>query len=161
VGLVGAYAMLSTARWQAGAAGLAGAALVMLAAGLLRRRPSAVPAAVLLAAAAYGVAVVGRDPAFDAGSIAVAALLLVAAELGLWSAELASPVRYDPGILLRRVVLVAALGLGSLGGAAVVAAAAGQSAEPSLVLGGIGAAAAVVVAGVLARLAMRRAGPGS
>lgn len=154
--LIGAYAGLSAVRWQEWAAGLAGASVVVLAAALRLQRASAVSAAVLLSGSAYGVAVAGRDPAFDSASILVAALLLVVAELGLWSLELAAPVGYGAGILTRRVALIGALGLGSLCAAAAVGAAAAQDAERSLLLEGLGVAAAVAVVALIARLAARR-----
>jgi hypothetical protein len=150
---VGAYAGLSAVRWEAAAAGLGGASVVALAAGFRRRRASWVPAAVLLSGAAYGVSLVSRDPVFEGASILVAVLLLLVAELGLWSVELAAPVRYEPALLTRRVGLVAALALGSLLSAALVGAAAAQEAERSLVLEAFGVAAAVGVVALFARLA--------
>jgi hypothetical protein len=143
-------------RWQEWAAGFGGASVVVLAAALWRRRAWAVPAAVLLSGAAYGVALVGRDPAFDSASILVGALLLVVAELGFWSLELATPVSYGVELLTRRVALVAVLGLGSLCAAAAVGAAAAQDAERSLLLEGLGVAAAIAVVALIARLAARR-----
>jgi hypothetical protein len=155
-GLVGAYAALSTVRWQEPATGLAVAAFVALVAALWLRRAVVIPFAVLFLGAAYGVAVAAEDPAFDATSIIVAALLVVIAELGFWSLELATPVRYEPEILTRRLVLVAALGLGALCAAAVVGAAAAQEAERSLLLAGLGVVAAAAVLALIARLAVRR-----
>lgn len=150
---MGAYAALSAVRWEAATAGLAGASVVVLAGALRRRRAAWVPAAVLLCGAAYGVALVSRDPAFEGASVVVAVLLLLVAELGLWSVELAAPVRYEPALLTRRLGLVAALGLGSLLAAALVGAAAAQEAERSLILEGFGVAAAVGVVALIARLA--------
>jgi hypothetical protein len=147
---------LSAVRWEETVTGLALAAVGVLAVALRRRRPAAIPLAVLLLGAAYGVAVAAQDPAFDAASVLVASLLLVVAELGFWSLELATPVRYEPEILTRRLVLVAALGLGALGAAAVVGAAATQEAERSLLLAGLGIAAAAAVLALIARLAARR-----
>jgi hypothetical protein len=152
LGLAGAYAALSAGRWQGIAVGLAGASVLICLLGLWKRRPAGILSAVLLAGAAYGLSVAGRDTGFDLASILVAALLLVAAELGLWSLELASPVRYEPAILTRRAALVAVLGLGSLCAAAAVGAVAAQEAERSLLLLGLGVAAAVAVSALIARL---------
>jgi hypothetical protein len=154
--LLGAYASLSTVRWQAAAAGLAGASVAALGVSLWTRRAVGIPPAILLAGVAYGVSVAGRDPAFDRPSLVVAVLLLVAAELAFWSLELAAPIGYEPRILRRRLTLVTALALGSLGAAGIAAAAAAQDAERSLLLEGLGVAAAVAVVTVLARLARAR-----
>lgn len=129
----------------------------VLAFGLWRRRAEAIPPAVLLAGAAYGVSVASRDPDFDGASVAVAALLLLIAELAFWSLELATPVRYGQALLARRLALVAALGLGALATAALVGAAAARDAEQSLLVEGLGVAAAVLVVAVIARLAGRGA----
>ncbi len=151
--LVGAYAALSAVRWQGAAIGLGVASPAVLAAALRQRRGAWIPWSVGLAGAAYAVALAGRDPGFDAGSIVLAVLLLLVAELGFWSLELATPVRYGPALLTRRAGLIGALGLGSLCAAALVGAVASQDAERSLLLEGLGVAAAVIVVGLIARLA--------
>jgi hypothetical protein len=145
------YAGLAAARWEEVATGLGVASVLVVAVGLAKRRAAAIPAGVALAATAYGIAVTSRDPAFDRASIVVAALLLVSAELAFWSLELAAPVRFEPAILTRRVVLIAALGLAALAAAGLVAVAASQAADRSLLLTGLGVAAAVVVAALLTR----------
>jgi hypothetical protein len=131
---------------------LAGSSVAMLGAALWKRRPAGISAAILLAGMAYGVSAVDSDPTFDRASIVVAALLLLAAELCFWSLELAAPIRYEPAILARRLALVTALGLGALCAAGVVAAAAARNADPSLLLQGLGVAAAVAIVAGLAGL---------
>ncbi len=149
---VGAYAGLAAARWQGACAGLSVASIVVLAAAVAKRRAAVIPPAIALAASAYGVAVASRDPELDRAAVVVAALLLVAAELGFWSVELAAPVRYEARILTRRAALVAALGLGALATSGVIALAASQEADRSLVLQGLGVAAAVAIVGLIVGL---------
>jgi hypothetical protein len=158
VALVGAHAGLAAGRWQDVTAVLAGASVVVLAGALWRRHASGIPVAILLAGIAYGVALASTDPVFDRASAVVAALMLLAAELGFWSVELAAPIRYEPAILARRFALLAALGMGAFASAGIVAAVAARDADPSLVLEGLGVAAAVVIIAVLAVLAGGRRG---
>jgi hypothetical protein len=132
---------------------LAGASVVVLGTALWKRRAAGIPAAILLTGMAYGVALASTDPAFDRASVVIAALLLLAAELGFWSLELAAPINYEPAILVRRLALVTALGLGALCAAGVVAAAAARDVDPSLLLEALGVAAAVVTVAALAVLA--------
>jgi hypothetical protein len=101
--LVGGHAGLTAARWQDVTAVLAGASVVLLGTALWKRRAAGIPAAILLAGMAYGVALASTDPAFDRASVVIAALLLLAAELGFWSLELAAPINYEPAILVRRL----------------------------------------------------------
>jgi hypothetical protein len=157
VALVGAHAGLAAARWQDLTAALAGISVAVLGAALWKRRSAGIPAAILLAGMAYGVSVASSDPTFDRASALVAALLLLAAELGFWSLELAAPIRYEPAILARRLVLITALGLGALCAAGVVAAAAARDADPSLLLEGFGVVAAIVIVAGLAGLARAHA----
>jgi hypothetical protein len=154
--LVGAYSYLLAVRWEEFAAGLAVASVALLAAASKRSLAALIPIAVLLGGAAYGVSVSSRDPAFDTASIVVAALLLFVAELAFWSVELASPVRYRPALLARRALVVGAVGVAALGASALVAAAAAHEAERSLLLGGLGVAAAVTVVALFARLVTER-----
>jgi hypothetical protein len=153
--LVGAYAGLNAVRWQGPTAGLAAAGVGLLALALRRRRPHLVAPGVLLTGAAYGVSVASRDPALDLVSVAIAALLFAVAELAYWALDLAGPVTYAPGILGRRALLTAWLVLAGLCAAGLVAAAA-RDTEQSLLLEGLGVAAAIAVLAVLARLARAR-----
>jgi hypothetical protein len=153
---VGAHAGLAAVRWQDVTAVLAGSSVAVLGAALWKRRAAAIPLAILLSGMAYGVSVASSDPAFDRASAVVAALLLLAAELGFWSLELAAPIRYEPMILAHRLALLTALGLGALCAAGVVAATAERDADPSLLLEGFGVVAAVVIVAGLAGLARTR-----
>lgn len=146
------FAVLSAVRWEEATAGFAVAATLLLALGLVRGEAAWIPGGVLLLGAAYATAVASFEPAFDGTSIAVATFLLLVAELGLWSVELAAPIRRDPRILARRAALVALLAAGALGAAGLVSVAASQEADGSLLLVGLGAAAAVAVLALFARL---------
>lgn len=150
--LVALFAVLSAVRWEDVTAGFGGAAILALAVGLVSGRAAWIPGGALLLGAAYATAVSSFEPAFHSFSIAVAALLLFVAEVGLWSVELAAPIRRDPRILRRRAVLVALLSFGALGAGGLVALAASQEADESLLLVGLGAAAAVAVVSLFARL---------
>lgn len=128
---------------------------MLLGAALWTRRGAGIPAGLLFLGAAYGVSLVSRDPGLDASAVLAAALLFAVSELGFWSLELAIRVEREPSIAARRLVLIAALGLGALGAAGLVAAAAGRAAERGLLLEGVGVVAAIAVLAVLARLARR------
>jgi hypothetical protein len=154
--LLALFALLSAARWEDATAGFGGAGILALAFGLLGGRAAWIPGGTLLLGAAYATAVASFEPAFDGFSIAVAALLLLVAELGLWSVELAAPIRRDPRTLRRRATLVALLAAGAVGAAGIVALAASQEADGSLLLVGLGAGAAVAVVGLFARLSRPR-----
>jgi hypothetical protein len=149
---VGARGALAADRWQDVTAVVAAASVVVLGIALWKRRAAGIPAAILLAGVAYSVALVSTDPAFDPASAVVAALLLLTAELAFWSVELAAPIRYEPAILARRLALLTALGVGTLCAAGIVAGVAARDADPSLLLEGLGIAAAVATVAILAAL---------
>lgn len=90
------------------------AAIVVLAAALLRGWPSLVPAAVVLAAAGYAAELVVDDARLDASAPVLAAAVVTAAELAYWSIEEREPMPGDSGEASRRVAFVAALGFGAL-----------------------------------------------
>jgi hypothetical protein len=150
---VGAYAALTAVRWPAAVSGLAAGGVVVLAGALQGRRGAWISPALLLSGSAYGVALTGRDPGFEATSIAVAALLFLAGEAAFWSLELATPVRFNGTLLARRAAFVSATALVALGAAAPVGLAASQDAVASLTLAAFGVAAAVTIVGLVARLA--------
>jgi hypothetical protein len=148
-----AYAVVASDRLAevVGIVGVAGGALMAFA--LCTRWRSVFPLGIALVGASYGVFLGIHNGPVDQWAPAVAAALLVAAELGFWSLE-RSPSRSERAVLLRRV--------GGLAGAAVVTAligslvlvvATGASGGVPLEAAGVGAAVLAVAA--IARLASR------
>ena len=73
-----------------------------------------VPVAAALAGGLYGVELAIADAPLDVAAPAVAAALLLSAELAYWSLEERARWRGDAGEGLRRAALVALLGVGAL-----------------------------------------------
>lgn len=120
-------------------------------------RPEPIPWTIVLIGGGYAGSLFLGHPQLDVTAPLVAGGLVLVAELAYLALELRPALAFEPGVLLRRCVLVAAV---ALGGAAAGAAVLGAGALP---LGGglgweaIGVAAAVAVAAVLARLAREHA----
>jgi hypothetical protein len=133
---------------------MAGAAL--LATALVLARAGLVAPSLVLVAAGYAGTLVARDAdVLDAAAPLVGCALLLVAELGYWSVELAGTGREERPVLLRRLTAMLALaGAALVLGAAVLAATA-------LPLGGglawnlVGVAAAAAALALIARLAAR------
>jgi hypothetical protein len=89
-------------------------ALVVLVAALAGGWPSLVPVPLLLVGGIYGVELAADDAPLDVAAPAFAAGLLVAAELCYWSIEEQDRVKGGRGDDLRRLALVAALGIAAL-----------------------------------------------
>lgn len=88
----------------------AGIALVLLTVLLVRGWPRLVPVPVLLLGGLYAARLVADEPSLDAGAAAVAAGLLLAAELAYWSLDERRSVPAEAGEGARRLAYVAALG---------------------------------------------------
>jgi hypothetical protein len=119
--------------------GVGVAGCVLMAVALVTRRPSALPAGLAGAGAAYGLFLSLRTGAVDPRAPAVATALFVAAELGFWACERSSA-RVVRAVLIRRIAWLA---VGALLTALV----------GSLVLGlttGVGGGVALEAAGVAA-----------
>lgn len=133
---------------------MAGAALLAMA--LVLARAGLVAPSLVLVAAGYAGTLVARDAdVLDAAAPLVGCALLLVAELGYWSVELAGTGREERPVLLRRLTAMLALaGAALVLGAAVLAATA-------LPLGGglawnlVGVAAAAAALALIARLAAR------
>ena len=132
----------------------AGAAALLLAAGLARRVALAIPVAVALLGAEY-VALLGVEGGeLDARAPLVAGALLGVAELGYWSLELLGAVADEAGTYLRRVALLATLLLGTIGAGVVllavveVVSASGAAVD---LLGALAAVAALILVALAAR----------
>jgi len=85
-------------------------ALALLAAALVRGWPRLVPAPILVLGGMYGAQLAVDDAALDPSAAAVAAGLLVTAELAYWSLDERERIAAEPGTNARRVAYVAALG---------------------------------------------------
>lgn len=86
-------------------------ALVVLGAVLVRGWPRAVPAPILLLGATYAVQLVTDDAAIDVSAAAVAAGLLVCAELAYWSLDERQHMPAERGEGARRLAYVTGLGV--------------------------------------------------
>ena len=148
-----AYAVVASDRLAevVGIVGVAGGALMAFA--LCTRWRSVFPWGIALVGASYGVFLGIHNGPVDQWAPAVAAALLVAAELGFWSLE-RSPSRSEGAVLLRRVGgLAGAAVVTGLTGSLVLVAATGASGGVPLEAAGVGAAVLAVAA--IARLASR------
>ena len=148
-----AYAVVASDRLAevVGIVGVAGGALMAFA--LCTRWRSVFPWGIALVGASYGVFLGIHNGPVDQWAPAVAAALLVAAELGFWSLE-RSPSRSEGAVLLRRVGgLAGAAVVTALIGSLVLVAATGASGGVPLEAAGVGAAVLAVAA--IARLASR------
>lgn len=110
-----------------------------------------VPVSLLLLGATYALHLAADDAGLDARAPALAAGLLLVAELGYWSLEERDRLRADEGEDLRRLGFVAMLGLAGLVLGAVLLAAADLAHTGGLVvdLAGAGAAVAALLVVVL------------
>ena len=107
------------------------------------------PVAAALAGGLYGVELAIADAPLDVAAPAVAAALLLTAELAYWSLEERRRWRGDPGDGVRRVALVALLGVGAFLVAAVMLALVDAVRARSLALDLVGAVAAATVLAVV------------
>jgi hypothetical protein len=89
-------------------------AVLVLAVGLVLGWASAIPSALVLLGGGYALFLAVDDVALDLRAAAIAALLLLIAELAYWSLELRADVADEPGSYWRRVAVLALLGLGAM-----------------------------------------------
>jgi hypothetical protein len=153
----------SLAAWLALAAGgptrsgalVAGSlAVLVLAAGLLLRTPTAVPAAIVLLGGEYALVLSLEDYSLDTRAAIAAAGLLVVAELAYWSLELRAEITDEPGSYARRLAVLAVLALGALvlsGGLLAVVDLAGRKGLAVEIAGAAAALGAFVLLWSLAR----------
>jgi len=87
-------------------------AVVLLAAGLVLRRPAAIPVSVALLGATYALRLLTQTDTLDGGAPLVGAALFTLAEIAYWSLELRDGVANESGSHLRRIGLLASLALG-------------------------------------------------
>jgi hypothetical protein len=135
---------------------LAALALALLAAGLTGGWASPVSVGLALLGTDYAVFFAAGPSGVDVWTPLYAAGFLLSAELSFWSLEHRVPAWAEPGVLVRRLLVLAACcaGAAALAAATIVAAGASVGGGVALELAGIAAAvgALAVVAGV-ARIA--------
>jgi hypothetical protein len=130
------------------------AALVVLGTALVLERSTLVAASLIAVAAIYAAQLSIDDTTLDPAAAAVAAGLLVAAELAYWSIEERDAIRSEAGEALRHAALVGFFGLGALGVGSVLLALADGVEATGFIVDLAGAAAAVGV--LLALVAVAR-----
>lgn len=126
----------------------------MLALGLALRSAVAAPWAVLLAAVGY---LAGREgaPAVDGRAAGVGVLLLLAAELASWSTDEHPRIRAERPVVVRRLVLLAALAAAAFLVDVLVLAASGLSSAGGTPIAAVGTAAAVAALALTVRAGRR------
>jgi hypothetical protein len=133
------------------------AVLVLLAA-LVLGWPRLLPASLVVLGAVYALYLSVDDVALDSLASLFAAGLLVTAELGYWSLEEREDVHVGPGEQLRRLAVVAGLGLAALVTSAALLALADAVDAGGLavdLLGAAAAAAALLIVVLFARRGVR------
>jgi hypothetical protein len=129
--------------------GIGGALLVFA---LLRRVDDVMPWAIVLLGAAYAIALFVGNNGIDNAAPLVAAGLLLCSELAAWSFDERWRVKAERAVVVARGTAVALLVLAGLGASALVLALAAAPIGGGLVWTVLGAAAAVCVVGLAARL---------
>jgi hypothetical protein len=135
---------------------VAGVAFLALVAAVVLGWSALVPLAAALAGGLYGVELAIADAPLDVAAPAVAAALLISAELAYWSLEERVRWRGEPGDGLRRVALVALLAISALLIAAVLLVLVDAVRARGLALDLLGATAALLVLATLLVAARER-----
>jgi len=125
--------------------------LGVLVAGVLLGWVTTVATGVFLLGGAYATHLVLDDPPLDGRAVLFGGGLLLAAELGCWSAELRKERTYESGRTLRRLAAELGLGIGGLAVSALVLAAADVGRVGGVAIEVVGA----IAAGALLWLAWR------
>jgi hypothetical protein len=125
--------------------GMSAVAVLALLAALVLGWPRLLPASLVVLGAVYALYLFVDDVALDSLAALFAAGLLVTAELGYWSLEEREDVQVDPGEQPRRLALVAGLGLAALVTSAALLAIADAVEAGGLGVDLLGAAAAAAV----------------
>ena len=136
-----------------GAIGGIGAVLLLFA--LLRRLNEAMPWALVLLGGAYAIPLFVRGNGIDEGAPLVAAGLLLCSELAAWSFDERWRIKAERAVVVARGTAVTLLVLAGLGASTLVLALAAAPVGGGLAWTVLGAAAAVAILSVAARLAQR------
>jgi hypothetical protein len=147
-----AYACTRDTRLVPLTASIGGIGCVLLLFALLRRVVDAVPWAIVLLGAAYVIPVFARGSRIDEGAPLVGAGLLLCSELAAWSFDERWRIKAERAVVVARGTAVALLVLAGLGASALVLALAAAPIGGGLAWTVLGAAAAVLVVGLAARL---------
>jgi hypothetical protein len=133
--------------------GAVGAGILLFA--LVRRAEHLLPRALACLGAAYALALFAHGSAVDERAPLVAVALLLCGELAAWSTQEGRPPATPQAMTASRAVAVGALAFGGLAASAIVVSFAAAPAGRGLGWTLLGAAAAVGVLAVVARLAQR------
>jgi hypothetical protein len=134
---------------------LGGAALVLLCIGLAARWSAALAAGIAFLGAEQAVRLATGPSSVDPWTPVYAAGLLLTAELAWWSIEERVPAWSQPGIVLRRLLVIVGLCAAGAALAAMIVVAAGSPLEGGVGLELVGVVAAVAAVAVVAALARR------
>jgi ABC-type Fe3+-siderophore transport system permease subunit len=137
-----------------------GLGVLFLVYALVRGRASVVPWSLVALGGAYAGSLFLPERGIDREAPLVAAAFVLLAELAYWTLELGTPIEPEPGMLGRRVGVVAAATLGALVVAAAVTVAATVQVGGGVPADLLGVAAAVGALAIVTWLAQRqRAAP--
>jgi hypothetical protein len=138
---------------------IAGVAFLALVAGVVLSLPALVSASTISIGGLYGAELAIADAPLDVATPALAAGLLLAAELGYWSIEERGRWQGQAGDSLRRAALVALLAVGAALVAAVLMALVDVLRTSGLALDLVGATAAAAVLAIAALVFRQRDDP--
>ena len=130
----------------------------MLCIGLAARWSAALAAGIALLGAEQAVRLATGPSSVDPWTPVYAAGLLLTAELAWWSIEQRVPAWSQPGIVLRRLLVIVGLCVAGAALAAMIVVAAGSPLEGGVGLELVGVVAAVAAVAVVAALARRPVG---
>ena len=130
--------------------------VVLLAGGVILRRPSLIPWAVLATGGGYLVGREGRS-AVDGWAAVVGVLLLLAAELAAWSIEHDTRIRTETPLLIRRVATLAALTVSALFVNFLLLGTSALSTGSGVLVAAAGVCTAVVAVGIVLHVTERHA----
>jgi hypothetical protein len=125
---------------------------VLLLFALLRRANDVLPWAIVLLGVAYAIPLFVHGRAIDDAAPLVGAGLLLCSELAAWSFDERWRIRAERSVVVARGTAVALLVLAGLGASGLVVALAAAPVGGGLAWTVLGAAAAVLVVGLVARL---------
>jgi hypothetical protein len=154
LGATVAYAVATGGRLAPVSLGVGAIGLGLLALALVARWATLVPWAILVTAGGY-VAGRAETHVVDGWAAVVGVLLLLAAELAIWSIEHDTRIRTEHALTVRRCSTLALLGAAALLMNFLLLATAGIDASASVVLAAAGVAAAVSALVVVLRLTQR------
>jgi hypothetical protein len=147
-----AYACTRDTRLVGLTAGIGAIGGVLLLFALLRRASDVLPWAIVLVAVAYAVPLFVRSRGIDEAAPLLGAGLLLCGELAAWSFDERWRIRAERAVVVARGTAVALLVLAGLGVSGLVVALAAAPVGRGLGWTVLGAAATVLVVGLVARL---------